>query len=74
VVHRIIVSLSVVLSLAASSVGALKPEEIVIVGAKGSRESEGLAKYYARVRGVPEDNICLVDMPGNEILPRDMWQ
>jgi uncharacterized protein (TIGR03790 family) len=54
--------------------GALKPEEIVIVAARGNRESEGLAKYYARVRSVPEKNICLVDMPGQELLPREMWQ
>jgi uncharacterized protein (TIGR03790 family) len=74
VIYRIIVSLIVGCGLGSPGLAALEPDEIVIVGARGSRESEGLAKYYARVRGVPEANICLVDMPGNELLPREMWQ
>jgi uncharacterized protein (TIGR03790 family) len=74
VVHRIALSLVVLLLTGACSFAALKPEEIVIVGARGNRDSEGLAKYYSRVRGVPEANICLVDMPSNELLPREMWQ
>ena len=73
-VHRIALSLVVLLLTGACSFAALKPEEIVIVGARGNRDSEGLAKYYSRVRGVPEANICLVDMPSNELLPREMWQ
>ena len=44
-------------TLAASSFAALEPSEIVIIASRGNRESEQLAKYYARVRGVPE-KIC----------------
>lgn len=73
-IHRMILALAVALSLASSCLAELKPEEIAVVAARGSRESEGLAKYYCRVRGVPEENICLVDMPSNEVLPRDMWR
>ena len=40
------------------------PSEIVIVAARGSRESEGLARYYARVRGVPAKNLCLYRSAG----------
>jgi uncharacterized protein (TIGR03790 family) len=54
--------------------GALEPKEIVVIGARGNRESEGLANYYARVRGVPPENICLVDMPNGELLPRETWK
>ncbi len=72
--RRVALSLFILLCLSTCSFGALKPEEIVIIGARGNRESEGLAKYYARVRSVPEANICLVDMPGEELLPREMWQ
>jgi uncharacterized protein (TIGR03790 family) len=74
VIHRTISLLVAVACFNSCCFGALAPEEIVIVGARGNRESEGLAKYYSRVRGVPEANICLVDMPGNELLPREMWQ
>ena len=73
-IYRSLLSIVVSCSLVSTGLAALQPEEIVIVGARGSRESEGLARYYARVRGVPEANICLVDMPGNEVLPRQMWQ
>ncbi|HMO66340.1 MAG TPA: hypothetical protein PKE47_14135, partial [Verrucomicrobiota bacterium] len=51
----------------------LTPEEIALVAVKGNRQSEQLARYYMQVRGVPEGNICLVDMPGQEECPRDTW-
>lgn len=73
-IKRCFVVVFLVLGLSTKCVGALQPNEIVIVAARGSRESEGLARYYARVRGVPAENICLVDMPGDEHLPRDKWQ
>jgi uncharacterized protein (TIGR03790 family) len=74
VISRNAFSLIILFSAGACSFGALKPEEIVIVAARGNRESEGLAKYYARVRSVPEANVCLVDMSSNELLPHEMWQ
>jgi uncharacterized protein (TIGR03790 family) len=74
VYHRIALSLVVACSLASRSLAALQPSEIVIIAARGNRESEQLAKYYARVRGVPEKNLCLVDMPANELIPHDTWQ
>lgn len=58
---------------AAPAVAALQPNEIVIIAARGSRESEGLAKYYARVRGIPPANICLIDMPRGETCLRNTW-
>ena len=73
-VHRIILLLVALACFNPCCFGALKPEEIVIVGARGNRESEGLAKYYARVRSVPEKNICLVDMPAKELIPHEMWR
>ena len=47
---------------------------MVIVAAHGNRESEDLARYYARVRNIPVDNICLVDVPPGEVCPREQWQ
>jgi uncharacterized protein (TIGR03790 family) len=67
-------SLAIAASLATSCRAALQPEEIVIIAARGSRESEGLARYYARVRGVPAENLCLINLPANEVIPRETWQ
>jgi uncharacterized protein (TIGR03790 family) len=74
VIFRIVLLFLAAYGAASSGWAALTPEEIVIVAARGNRESEGLAKYYARVRQVPEKNICIVDLPGQEQIPRDMWQ
>src|SRR3954452_18191423 len=52
----------------------LQPGELVIVAARGHRESEGLANYHARVRAVPIENICLVDGPPDELCQRERWQ
>jgi uncharacterized protein (TIGR03790 family) len=74
VFYRIVSSLVATCALASCALGALEPNEIVIVAARGNRESEGLARYYARVRGVPEQNLCFVDMPAGELIPREMWK
>lgn len=71
---RYAAALAIVFYITTSSFAQLKPEEIVVIAAKGSRESEALAKYYCRVRNVPEANICLVDLPRGETIPRDTWR
>jgi len=52
----------------------LKPEEVAIIGARGSRNSEALAKYYAEVRGIPTENILLITVPAGETLDHDKWR
>jgi uncharacterized protein (TIGR03790 family) len=74
VISRIVATIALVVSAGTTCWGALQPDEILIVAARGSRESEGLARYYARVRGVPTNNLCLVDLPGSEVLPRETWE
>jgi len=56
------------------SIAELQPSEIAIVAARGNRDSEGLARYYARMRGVPPENICLVQVPSGEVCQREIWQ
>jgi uncharacterized protein (TIGR03790 family) len=51
----------------------LLPAEVAIVAARGNRESEQLAEYYAKVRGIPADHICLVDLPVGEECSREEW-
>jgi len=52
----------------------LAPEQIALVVARSSREAQSLAKYYCQQRGVPEENVCLVDMPRGEVVDRKTWQ
>src|SRR5258705_66446 len=56
------------------SIAELQPAEIAIVAARGNHDSEGLARYYARMRGVPSENICLVSVPNGEVCQREIWQ
>lgn len=59
---------------AASLVQAeLKPEQIAIIANKQSQQSQQLAAYYAKVRGIPTTQICVVDMPTDETLERSVW-
>lgn len=52
----------------------LKPNEVAIIAASGDRESEGLAKYYAKQRGIPEANICSVVVPKGEQMDHKTWK
>jgi uncharacterized protein (TIGR03790 family) len=58
---------------AAPAWAELQPEEVAVIAAKGHRGSEDLARYYLKTRGVPTANLCLVDVPGDEVCPRDTW-
>jgi uncharacterized protein (TIGR03790 family) len=68
-----VTTLAAGLAAAAPARAELLPEEIAVVAAKGSRESEQLAKYYLKQRGIPAENLCQVDMPREEVCPRDTW-
>lgn len=52
----------------------LKPEEIAVIAAKGNRESLALAQYYCRVRNVPRENICQIEVPSGEDLEHEHWR
>ncbi|HYO23995.1 MAG TPA: TIGR03790 family protein [Lacipirellulaceae bacterium] len=52
----------------------LLPDQVAIVAARGNRESEQLAAYYAKVRGIPADHVCLVDLPNEEVCVQDHWK
>lgn len=70
-------SLAIAILLAgwsASALAELQPAEIAIVANKSSQQSQDLARYYAQKRGVPMTQICLVDMPAGEELPREVWE
>ena len=52
----------------------LKPSEIALIVARGSRSSERLAEYYAQQRGVPAENICSVVLPRGETISAEKWR
>lgn len=44
------------------SVGALEPDEILVIANKDIAESEQIARYYCKQRGVPEENILALSL------------
>jgi uncharacterized protein (TIGR03790 family) len=73
VIQRIFIAAVIIAGFGLPCRAQLQPDEVAIVAAQGSRDSEALAKYYAKVRNIPPENICLVDMPREETCPRDKW-
>ena len=61
-----------ILLFSATPLFALEPANIVIVANKDMPESISVAKYYAKKRNVPEENIILLSLPkGEDILRAD---
>ncbi len=52
---------AILLMLAGSSYAALAPQEVLIVANGASPESAELARFYARARGIPEEQIILLN-------------
>src|SRR5262245_7304427 len=53
---------------------ALAPDEVAIIALRSSKQSMEMAAYYARARGVPENQICPIDCTAGETLSRDEWE
>lgn len=52
----------------------LKPSEVAILASATNPQSQAIAKYYAKQRGIPAGQICLVNLPEGEDLAQDAWQ
>lgn len=52
----------------------LQPGELAVVAASNNRDSKALAMYYMRVRGIPAEHLCLVDLPPEEVCSRAVWE
>jgi len=52
---------------------ALAPEEILVVANKKVGEGVELARYYARLRGIPKHNVILLSVPVGETCSRDVY-
>src|SRR5690242_8731827 len=64
----------VVFAETANTANALEPTEIAILAVKSSPQSRELAEYYARMRGVPSKQICLLDVKPGEVIARAEWE
>ncbi len=58
--------------LPTSVVAQLKPDEVAILAAD-SRESQALANYYAKQRGIAAERICTVKLPKGDEISRSQW-
>lgn len=53
---------------------ALTPSEILIVANRRVAEGVDLARYYGKKRGIPEENILVLDLPAGETCRRDDYE
>jgi uncharacterized protein (TIGR03790 family) len=58
------------LLLAAAPAGALEPKDIVILVNKNVPASRQVADHYCAKRGVPKDNVVVLDLPPDEDISR----
>jgi uncharacterized protein (TIGR03790 family) len=49
------------------------PGEVTVIAARGNRDSEELAAYYAKARGIPAENVCRLEMPVGDVCARQEW-
>jgi hypothetical protein len=63
----------IVLLSATTVWGQLVPEQVAIIAMAQSPESRELASYYAKARGIPESNICLLEGTPGRTVARATW-
>ncbi|MCX7425676.1 MAG: TIGR03790 family protein [Planctomycetia bacterium] len=63
----------IVLLSATTVWGQLVPEQVAIIAMAQSQESRELAGYYAKARGIPESNICLLEGKPGRTVARSAW-
>src|SRR5689334_19855549 len=60
--------------LTCASALALQPDELVLIANKNVPEGVKLAQYYAKKRGVPENQILLLTLPVSEDETYDQYE
>jgi len=61
---------TVVLAVSCSPLLALDAEEVLVVANKTSDDSRALAEHYAAVRGIPAENVLLLETTRNYLVAR----
>lgn len=59
--------------LTADSAAALQPQEVGIIAMGESQDSRHVAEYYAKARGIPAENILLLEGKPSISITRDRW-
>lgn len=57
----------------ATAKAELAPDEVAILAIRASKQSQELAEYYSKARGIPKAHICLLDIPAGEMVSRADW-
>lgn len=57
-----------------SVVWALEPAQVLVVANGGVQGSSELARYYATRRGIPLDQVLIIDVPGGESIDRQVFE
>jgi len=59
--------------LFSAPVHALTPDEVLVVANRNAAKSRGLASFYMKQRGIPEENLVLVWVTDQEICTREEY-
>jgi uncharacterized protein (TIGR03790 family) len=73
VMRRFVCVVVISLVWAGTARAELTPAQVAIIAVRSSTESRALADYYAKARGIPQENILLLDDVAGEVLPRSKW-
>lgn len=71
--YTLLLSVTFQVAIVLPSSAELTAPEVAVIAASGNRDSEALAKYYLRMRGIPADNLCSIVVPPEEVCPRPIW-
>src|SRR5262249_9291063 len=74
IVLQLALAACALLTLVEPASAALEPDEIWCLAVRTSRQSRELAEYYAKARGVPRGQICLLDAKAGESMSRADWE
>lgn len=64
------------LALAAppSAQAELKPNEVGVIASARGRESADLARHYMQARGIPPENLLVLEVSNNAVVTRQIWE
>ena len=72
--YRVLIAASALLLTIASTVGAQTADHVLLVVNEASADSVKIGEHYARVRGIPADQVLQIDAPVIETVPRATFQ
>ncbi len=71
---RFLLCLGVATAVASAWGEEKAPDQVVVIANQNVPESVELAKYYLKARGIPEDHLCVLDLPTHEAMSRTFFE